>query len=167
MRGAPAIRPKQATLTEMLTAAAQTDVALFFVNRSEHDQELPMARVRERAMSIAADLAARGVRAGDRVALVLPTCPEFVESLFGVLCAGAIPVPLYPPVRLGRLDEYHSRTAAMLLAVDAAMVVTDERRRRFLGAAVHQAAPRLGCVTAASLEGWNAVEIGASATDVA
>ena len=27
---------------------------------------------------------------------------------FGVLHLGAIPVPLYPPVRLGRLDEYHA-----------------------------------------------------------
>ena len=88
------------------------------------------------------------MRKGDRVALVLPTCPEFVECFFGVLCAGAIPVPLYPPVRLGRLEEYHRKTAAMLRAVDAALVVTDERIRRFLGVAVQLAAPRLGCVTA-------------------
>ena len=73
------------------------------------------------------------MRKGDRVALVLPTCPEFVECFFGVLCAGAIPVPLYPPVRLGKLDEYHRKTAAMLKAVDAAMVVTDERIRRLSG----------------------------------
>ena len=126
-----------------------------------------MARVRQRALSIAADLMARGVRKGDRVALVLPTCPEFVECLFGVLCAGAIPVPLYPPVRLGRLEEYHSKTAAMLRAVDAALVVTDERIRRFLGAAVQLAAPRLGCVTASSLDGMNSLEIGAAADNVA
>ncbi|MDT5192209.1 MAG: hypothetical protein QOI28_4460 [Mycobacterium sp.] len=127
MRGAPAIHPKHETLNEMLEAAAQTRVSLFFVNRKEEDQEVPMARVRERALSIAADLTGRGVRKGDRVALVLPTCPEFVECFFGVLCAGAIPVPLYPPVRLGRLDEYHRKTAAMLQAVNAALVVTDER----------------------------------------
>src|ERR1700751_5578128 len=167
MRGAPAIHPKHATLTEMLAAAAQTQVSLFFVNRKEQDQEVPMTGVRERAMSIAADLAARGVRAGDRVALVLPTCPEFVESLFGVLCAGAIPVPLYPPVRLGRLDEYHSRTAAMLRAVDAAMVVTDERIRRFLGVAVDISAPRLGCVTASNLGGYNSIDGEVAAGDVA
>ena len=81
MRGAPAIRPKYATLTEMLAAAAQSQASLFFVNRKEEDHEVPMARVRERALSIAADLTARGVRTGDRVALVLPTCPEFVECL--------------------------------------------------------------------------------------
>ena len=45
----------------------------------------------------------------------------------------SLPVPLYPPVRLGKLGEYHSKTAAMLRAVDAALVVTDERIRRFLG----------------------------------
>ena len=110
---------------------------------------------------------ARGVRKGDRVALVLPTCPEFVECLFGVMCAGAIPVPLYPPVRLGKLGEYHSKTAAMLRAVDAALVVTDERIRRLLGTSVQLAAPRLGCVTASSLDGVNSVEIGATADAVA
>src|ERR1700761_5324072 len=167
MKGAPALRPKHSTLIEMLAHAARTDVSLFFVNRKEQDLEVPMARVRRRAMSIAADLMARGVRKGDRVALVLPTCPEFVECLFGVLCAGAVPVPLYPPVRLGKLDEYHSKTAAMLRAVDAALVVTDERIRRFLGAPVQLAAPRLGCVTASSLGGWNSLEIEVASDNVA
>src|SRR6185312_12785814 len=169
IRGAPAIRPKHATLTEMLAAAAQSQASLFFVNRKEEDQEVPMARVRERALSIAGDLLARGVRTGDRVALVLPTCPEFVECLFGVLCAGAIPVPLYPPVRLGRLEEYHSKTAAMLRAVDAALVITDERIRRFLGVAVQLAGPRLGSVIASSLGGMKkySIEVELAADDVA
>ena len=35
--------------------------------------------------AFAAALESLGVRKGDRVALVLPTCPEFVESFFGVL----------------------------------------------------------------------------------
>ena len=167
MRGAPAIHPKHETLNEMLEAAAQTRLSLFFVNRKEEDQEVPMARVRERALSIAADLSGRGVQKGERVALVLPTSPEFVECFFGVLCAGAIPVPLYPPVRLGRLDEYHRKTAAMLQAVNAALVVTDERIRRFLGVAVQISTPRLGCVTASSLGGTNSGEIEVDGGDIA
>jgi acyl-CoA synthetase (AMP-forming)/AMP-acid ligase II len=151
----------------MLAAAAQSGVSLFFVNRKEQDLEVPMARIREQALSIAADLTDRGVGKGDRVAIVLPTCPEFVQCFFGVLCAGAIPVPLYPPVRLGRLDEYHRKTAAMLQAVDASLVVTDERIRRFLGVAVEISAPRLGCVTASSLGGTNSVEVDVAADDVA
>jgi fatty-acyl-CoA synthase len=153
VKGAPAIRPKHATLIEMLDAAAQSELGLVFVNRKEQDHEVTFARVREQALSVAADLVRRGVRKGDRVALVLPTCPEFVECFFGVLCAGAIPVPLYPPLRLGKLDEFHRRTTAMLTAVNAVMVVTDERIRRFLGVSVANSAPALGCVTASSLGG--------------
>ncbi|MGO9385373.1 MAG: fatty acyl-AMP ligase [Mycobacterium sp.] len=167
MRGAPAIRPKYVTLVEMLNAAAQSDLGLVFVNRKEQDQDVSFARIREQAQSVAADLVRRGVRKGDRVALVLPTSPEFVQCFFGVLCAGAIPVPLYPPLRLGKLDEFHRRTTAMLKAVDAAMVVTDERIRRFLGVAVANAAPALGCVTASSLDGPISDAVEVAADDIA
>ncbi len=167
MKGAPAIRPKFATLNEALAAAAQSGERLVFVDLDENDEEVPMARVREQALSISADLRARGVNKGDRVALVLPTCPEFVECFFGVLCAGAIPVPLYPPARLGKLDEYHRRTAAMLQAADAALVVSNERIRRILGVAIQNAAPRLGCVTASDLGGADADEVDVAPGDIA
>ena len=167
MRGAPAIRPKHTTLIEMLDAAAQSESGLVFVDRKEQDHEVPFARIREQALSIGADLVRRGVRKGDRVALVLPTCPEFVECFFGVLCAGAIPVPLYPPLRLGKLDEFHRRTTTMMKAVDAAMVVTDERIRRFLGVAVANSAPALGCVTASGLGGPIADAVKVGADDIA
>ena len=51
--------------------------------------------------------------------------------------------------------------------MDAALVVTDERIRRFLGVAVDISAPRLGCVTASSLGGTNSGEIEVAADDVA
>ena len=47
----------------------------------------------------------------------MPTGLDFFDAFFGALCAGAVPVPLYPPVRLGRLEQYHAQTAAMLDAV--------------------------------------------------
>ena len=144
----------------MLAAAAQTDVSLVFVDNKEDEREVPMAEIREHALSIAVDLMRLGVEKGDRVAIVLPTCPAFVECFFGVLYAGAIPVPLYPPVRLGRLDEYHHKTAAMLQAVGAVLVVTDERIRRLLGVAVEMSAPRLGCLTASSLGAANPHDTG-------
>lgn len=167
MKGAPAIKPKVATLNAALTAAARTEVALVFVDEKEEDQRVPLALVREHALSVAAALLKRGVTRGDRVALVLPTGVEFVEVFFGVLCAGAIPVPLYPPVRLGKFDEYHQRTAAMLTSVDAALVVSSERIRRFLGVAVQRAAPRLGCVIASELYGAQEAELEVAAGDIA
>lgn len=169
MRGAAAITPKFETINEMLAAAAARDVALTFVNKREEDTAVPMAQIRARALSIAADLISRGVQRGDRVALVLPTSPDFVQCFFGVLCAGAVPVPLYPPIRLGRLEEYHRRTASLLQAVDATIVVTDERIRRMLGVAVESAAPRLGCITASGLgtDPAAATEVEKSSDDLA
>jgi acyl-CoA synthetase (AMP-forming)/AMP-acid ligase II len=41
-------------------------------------------------------LARAGVRAGDRVCLIYPTCAEFFYTFFGALRLGAVPVPLYP-----------------------------------------------------------------------
>ena len=143
----------------MLDAAARSGESLFFVSRDETDRQVPMADIQRHARSIAAALRGAGVATGDRVALVLPTGPEFVACFFGALAAGAIPVPLYPPVRLGKLDEYHGRTTAMLRAVQAALVVTDERIRPLLGVAVAKAAPRLGCVTASVLSGADGPEI--------
>src|SRR5207302_1859713 len=74
-----------------------------------------------------------GIRAGDRVAIVLPTGEDFMDAFFGALLAGAIPVPLYPPVRLGRLDEFHLRTARCLLVCGARVVLSDARVSRLLG----------------------------------
>lgn len=167
MIGGPAIQPKVTTLNEALALAAQSGAGLTFVDIEENEQVVTMARVRDRALSIASDLQRRGVRVGDRVALVLPTCPDFVDCFFGVLCAGAVPVPLYPPVRLGKLDEYHRRTAAMLRAADAALVVSNERIHRLLGVAIQAAGPRLGCVSVSDLGGADAVEVAVAADDIA
>ena len=46
--------------------------------------------------AFAAALAALGVRPGDRVALLLPNCPQFLIAEFGIWKAGGIVVPLNP-----------------------------------------------------------------------
>jgi len=134
------------TLPELLERAARHDeVGLRFVDAAEHADWFGWPLVRSRALVACGRLQAHGVAPGDRVALVLPTSIEFFDAFFGVLLAGAVPVPLYPPVRLGRLAEYAARTARMLELVRAALVVTDRRVRRLLGPAVAAARPRLGC----------------------
>jgi acyl-CoA synthetase (AMP-forming)/AMP-acid ligase II len=138
---------ERTTLPELLERAARHgDVGLRLVDAAERAGFHPWPLVRNRALDACGRLQARGVSAGDRVALVLPTSIEFFDAFFGVLLAGAVPVPLYPPVRLGRLDEYAARTARMLELVRATVVVTDRRVRRLLGQAVASARPRLGCV---------------------
>ncbi|WP_438503367.1 fatty acyl-AMP ligase [Corallococcus aberystwythensis] len=131
----------------MLQATSRTSLGLVFVDAAEHETSLPWAQVYRRAKRAAGGLARLGVRPGDRVALLLPTSPAFMDAYFGALLAGAVPVPLYPPVRLGRLDEYHRSTARMLQLTGAVTVLTDTRVRLLLGPSIEQARPRLGCHT--------------------
>ncbi|NOK19254.1 fatty acyl-AMP ligase [Corallococcus carmarthensis] len=147
MKGPALPALKHATVNAMLKATSRTSLGLVFVDAAEHETSLPWAQVYRRAKRAAGGLARLGVRPGDRVALLLPTSPAFMDAYFGALLAGAVPVPLYPPVRLGRLDEYHRSTARMLQLTGAVVVLTDMRVRLLLGPSMAQARPRLGCHT--------------------
>jgi acyl-CoA synthetase (AMP-forming)/AMP-acid ligase II len=128
-------------------AAVSADGGLRILDRRERSRWLPWSEIHDRARSAAGRILASGVAPGQRVALVYPTCTGFFDAFFGVILAGAVPVPLYPPVRLGRLDEYHERTAAMLRAADVRLVLAEKRVRRLLGPAIEAAQPALGCRT--------------------
>ncbi|MCY1031886.1 fatty acyl-AMP ligase [Corallococcus sp. BB11-1] len=147
MKGPPLPALKHATVNAMLRATSHTSLGLVFVDASERETSLPWAHVYRRAKRAAAGLARLGVKPGERVALLLPTSPAFMDAYFGTLLAGAVPVPLYPPVRLGRLDEYHRATSRMLQVTGAVAVLTDMRVRLLLGPSVEAARPRLGCHT--------------------
>jgi 1-acyl-sn-glycerol-3-phosphate acyltransferase len=66
------------------------------------------------ALRVAGGLQRLGVRPGDRVALMLPSGPDYFHSFFGALVAGAVPVPIYPPTRPSQLDEHLLRHARIL-----------------------------------------------------
>jgi fatty-acyl-CoA synthase len=155
------------TVTEALHLAAATARGITYVDLRENETFVSFAATLSAARRVAGALVAKGVRAGERVAIVLPTSPGFVASFFGVQLAGAVPVPLYPPVRLGRMEEYHRRTAAMLETSGAALVVTDDRIRRLLGKAVEMARPRLGLVTHDDLSDGPETERTVAAGDLA
>ena len=150
MKGPPAPSPKFATLNAAL-AAAGDDSGLTFVDMREEEQHLSWREVYRRARRAASVLLKLGIRRGDRIAVILPTGPSFVDAFFGTLLAGAVPVPLYPHLRLGRLDEYHSATARMIKLVGARLVISDWRVRRLLGKAMEASRPDLGCHTADTL----------------
>jgi long-chain acyl-CoA synthetase len=82
------------SVPQLLTDAATTfpsAPALAFGRAVTSYQELA-ARVRR----CAAALAGAGVGPGDRVALLLPNCPQAVVTLYAVLHLGAVAVPLNP-----------------------------------------------------------------------
>jgi len=144
LHGGPAPRPRHPTLQRALENAASGPLGLTFCDAREQETRLPYRELQERAARTAGALRALGVERGDRVAIVLPTGVSFMDAFFGALLAGAVPVPLYPPLRLGRLDEFHERTARMLSVSGARIVLSDGRISRLLGVALARAKPPLG-----------------------
>jgi len=153
LSGPPAPPPRHATVSDMLSASAGHPSGVTFVGLREEEDRFTWAEVNGRARRAAGALVARGVRKGDRVAIVLRTEPAFLDAFFGALHAGAVPVPLYPPVRLGRMDEYVAATARMLRVSGARVVVTSRTVARILGRAVAGAGAGLdlGVLDAAEL----------------
>jgi acyl-CoA synthetase (AMP-forming)/AMP-acid ligase II len=142
------VGPESKTLDRLLRRAANhPEAGLRILDRTERVRWMSWSDVYRRAREVGGALQAVGVGRTDRVGVVFPTGGEFFEAFFGVLLAGAVPVPLYPPVRLGRLGEYHRRTARMLELVDARLVLADKRVKRILGPAIRLAPPALGCRT--------------------
>jgi len=153
VKGPPAPTPRHPTLAHALAAAAGHPGGVTFVDLSERETVHAWREVARRAGAAAAAYRAWGVRRGDRVGIVLRTEPAFLDAFFGAWLAGAVPVPLYPPVRLGRMEEYLASTARMLEVSGAALVVSGGGTRRLLGEAVERAGPPLGCRDAAELVG--------------
>ncbi|MBI3742877.1 MAG: AMP-binding protein, partial [Chloroflexi bacterium] len=90
---------------------------------------LTYADLHEASCRIASGLLERGLAAGDRVAVMLPTDAAFFEAFFGVLYAGGVPVPVYPPFRRAQVEEHLRRQAGILRNAEAGfLVVTPELR---------------------------------------
>ena len=66
-------------------------------------QPLSFAQLHEQALRLAAWLQRMGVQPGDRVALFMQNCPQFVAAFYGVLAAGGVVVPVNP---MNRVDEF-------------------------------------------------------------
>jgi 1-acyl-sn-glycerol-3-phosphate acyltransferase len=98
------------------------------------------------ACGVAAGLQARGVLAGERVALLLRTEPAFFHAYFGILLAGGVPVPLYPPFRADQIEEYAARQAAILRNASARVLLTFAEAER-AAALLRPLAPGLTTVT--------------------
>ena len=94
-------------------AAAQPDSTAFtFLESGENEgASLTWSALDLRSRAIAAAIQTK-VRPGDRVLVMLPPGVDFVAAFFGVVYAGAVAIPVYPPSG-GRAD----RTAARLRAI--------------------------------------------------
>jgi 1-acyl-sn-glycerol-3-phosphate acyltransferase len=87
-------------------------------------QEITYGRLRQEAARVAAGLLAHDVHPGEPVAIMLPTGPEYFTVFTGIMLAGGVPVPIYPPGRPDRLAEHLGRQARILDNARARALIT-------------------------------------------
>jgi 1-acyl-sn-glycerol-3-phosphate acyltransferase len=93
------------------------------------EEALTYERLLREASGVAGGLRERGIGREDAVSLMLPTGLDFLRSFLGILMVRAVPVPIYPPVRLDRLEDYVTRQAGILADARSRLLVTIPRAR--------------------------------------
>jgi 1-acyl-sn-glycerol-3-phosphate acyltransferase len=120
--------PTQAqTLTDVLDWHTQRHPQrphIRLVDDAEPGEVITYARLQEGAAALAAGLQAHGLQPGQTVALMLPTGRSFFESFYGILLAGGIPVPIYPPMRPSQIEEHLRRQAGILTNARTVLLIT-------------------------------------------
>ncbi|WP_205873453.1 AMP-binding protein [Mycobacterium camsae] len=122
------LRPAPSTLLDLLRVRAERDGShphLRFLRPDGQVQTLTYAELWDRAGIAAAGLAELGLVHGERVAILALTGPDFFVAFVATLCAGGIPVPIYPPVRLDDLDGYVNRQSRILHSAGTALIISD------------------------------------------
>ncbi len=131
---APAAVPVGArTLTEVLRWYAERTPERAHVFLREDDggeRTITYRALAEQAARVAVGLRAQGIGPGERVALMLRTEAGFFFAFFGTLLAGGVPVPIYPPFRADRIEEYARRQVGILHNADARLLVTFDEAER-------------------------------------
>ena len=118
------------TLMEIFRLRGLGEPGRAHIHLYEEDESLrkiTFGELYERASAVAADLLGRGLEPKQTVAIMLPTGAEFFFSFAGILLAGGIPVPIYPPFRADRIAEYAARQSAILKNAEARFLITFRR----------------------------------------
>ena len=108
-------------------------------------ETISYARLWADAGALARGLAAAGIERGDAVALMLPTGSAFFHAFLGAMIIGAVPVPLYPPLRWSEIEEHvHGRAA--ILANSLARILVTVPEARLIGRILRTELPHLSAV---------------------
>lgn len=120
-------------ISQLLVRAAETQKGItFFKNKNEFYFK-PYTDLLDDSRKYAQTLIQSGIRKGVRVAVMLPSDEQFILLFFACLQIGAIPSAIYPPVRLGRLDDWNATLIKQLEAIKPVILLTNEQIKPFLG----------------------------------
>jgi fatty-acyl-CoA synthase len=127
------------TFIQAIERLSEAQGGFTFLGADGQDRFLSYPQIAIAAAKRAAVLKARGVKPGDRVALVLPDPQDFVLSFLAVVYAGAVAVPMYPPLSLGKLDQYLQSSARVVAASGSKLLITSKQVEAILWPVMQQA----------------------------
>lgn len=134
------------TLSEALRQLADRDQRGFvFVRPDGSERFCSFRELGIEAERRAADLHARGLVKGDRLAIAVPDPDEFVLSFLGAVMGGIVPVPISPQLSFKNIESYHDTVAHIANASGAKLLLTTTATRQFVDPIVARA-PQLRCV---------------------
>lgn len=131
--------------------AGRTERGFVFVRADGTERYVPFAELGVLAERRAADLHARGLRKGDRVAIAVPDPEEFVLSFLGAVTGGIVPVPISPQLTFKNIEGYHDTVAHIASAAGASLLLTTQATRQYVDPVVPRVETLRGVVTVEEL----------------
>lgn len=95
-----------------------------FVRMDGSERQISYPDLWKIACQRAHKLHALGLEKGDRVAIILPEPDNFVLTFMGALTGGIVPVPMYPPLTLAKMEAYGETVRHILKASGAKALIT-------------------------------------------
>ncbi len=116
------------TLIDVLRATSDIDHRGYnFLDESLEPRPWSFAELNAEAERRARYFQSLGLGKGERIGLVLPDGQDFVLTFLGAVRAGLVPVPMYPPLALGKLDAY-IESAKRILGISRARILVTSRK---------------------------------------
>ncbi|MEA3275185.1 MAG: AMP-binding protein [Pseudomonadota bacterium] len=99
-------------------------VHILYYGANERPAPIRYGELADGATRVAARLLREGLKRGETVAVMLPTSPEYFFSFLGILAAGGVPVPIYPPARPQQIEDHLRRHARILSNAGTTFLIT-------------------------------------------
>ena len=115
------------TLPEFLLIQGESkpsDRWLTLLDSAGKEKHLTYGGLLEGSQRVADALKLSGSEKNQPILIILPTSMEFLFVFWGILFAGSIPVPLYPPVRRHEIEQYVAQLRSIIEDSGAGVIVT-------------------------------------------
>lgn len=120
------------TLAELIELGGGRDIPSFLWDRGGWERTTQAQMIAD-ARELGAGLLSRGVRPGERVALLALTPAEAVRCFFAAILVGGVPIHLHPPLHLSGFRSYPRRLGQALEHLGPACLISSGKMRDLVG----------------------------------